>query len=132
MAYRQRSANQGKIAAQVVNWNRELEQKWDAIRFGEVKIESAGELNIFELHIYLDSLDPDAVKVELYAEGINGNNAELIEMKRAQQLLGAGNGFAYRAEVSASRLASDYTARLIPYREGVIIPLEETHILWQR
>jgi starch phosphorylase len=132
MAYRQRSANQGKIAAQVVNSSRELEQKWGTIRFGEVKIESAGEINIFELQIYLDSLDPETVRAELYADGINGNAAERIEMKRARQLLGAGNSFAYRAEVAALRPASDYTARLIPCHEGVIIPLEETHILWQK
>jgi glycogen phosphorylase len=53
-------------------------------------------------------------------------------MVRVRQLLGADNGYAYRAGVSAARPVSDYTPRLIPHRDGVAIPLEETHILWQR
>jgi starch phosphorylase len=53
-------------------------------------------------------------------------------MSLARQLAGAINGYAYRASVPAARPVSDYTPRLIPHREGVAIPLEETHILWQR
>jgi len=34
--------------------------------------------------------------------------------------------------VSAARPAADYTARLTPWRDGVAIPLEDGHILWQR
>lgn len=33
---------------------------------------------------------------------------------------------------SATRPATDYTARVIPHRDGVGVPLEEAHILWQR
>jgi starch phosphorylase len=131
-SYRERSANQGEAAAQVVKWSRELDQKWDTLRFGEVKVEQTGDCNVFEAQIHLDRMDPEAVRVELYADGLNGNAAERVEMKQVRQLVGAGNSFAYRAEVSTLRPASDYTARLIPYREGVVTPLEETHILWQR
>jgi starch phosphorylase len=53
-------------------------------------------------------------------------------MQRVRQLVGAANGFAYRAEVPATRPASDYTARLIPHHDGVAVPLEDAHILWQR
>jgi starch phosphorylase len=34
--------------------------------------------------------------------------------------------------VPATRPATDYTARVIPHRDGVTVPLEEAHILWQR
>jgi starch phosphorylase len=34
--------------------------------------------------------------------------------------------------VSASRKATDYTARIIPHYNGVSIPLEDARILWQR
>jgi len=37
-----------------------------------------------------------------------------------------------RAQVPSIRPAADYTARVIPYYEGVSVPLEEAHILWQR
>ncbi len=131
-AYRERSAYKGAFGVQMVNWRHALEKKWDALRFGEVKVETAGEQHIFEVQMHLDGLDPETVRVELYATGINGAAPERVEMKRGQQLVGAINGYVYRAGVSAARPASDYTARLIPHRDGVAIPLEENHILWQR
>jgi len=131
-AYRQRSTDKGAFGVQMINWRHALEQKWNALRFGEVKVETIGEQHVFEVQMYLDGLDPEAVRVELYADGINGGAPERAEMKRVLQLVGAINGYAYRASVSTNRPASDYTVRLIPHRDGVAIPLEENHILWQR
>ena len=116
----------------MVDWRHALDQKWTALRFGEVKLETEGEQHIFEVQVYLDELDPEAVRVELYANGVNGAAAERVEMKRVRQLVGATNGYAYRAEVPAARPASDYTARLIPHHDGAAVPLEDAHILWQR
>ena len=45
-------------------------------------------------------------------------------MTRVRQLIGASNGYAYRAEVPAALPASDYTARLIPHHDSVSAPLE--------
>ncbi|BAN34548.1 alpha-glucan phosphorylase [Sulfuricella denitrificans skB26] len=131
-AYLARAADKGAIGVDMVNWQHALDQKWTALRFGEVKLETDGEQHVFEIQMYLDDLDPDAVRVELYANGANGAAPERVEMKRVRQLVGAINGYAYRAGVSASRPASDYTARLIPYRDDVAVPLEDAHILWQR
>lgn len=131
-AYLERASNKGTSGVENVNWRHELEQKWTALRFGEVKIDTEGEQHIFEIQVYLDDLDPEAVHVELYASGINGATPERVEMKRVRQLVGAINGYAYHAEVPATRLASDYTARIIPHRDGVAVPLEADRILWQR
>jgi starch phosphorylase len=131
-AYRERSANKGAFGVQMINWRQALEKKWDALRFGELKMETADGQHAFEAQIYLDGLEPEAVRAELYADGLNGAAPERVEMKRVRQLVGATNGYTYRASVSANRPASDYTARLIPYRNGVAVPLEENHILWQR
>ncbi len=131
-AYRERSADKGAVGLQIVDWRHELEQKWAALRFGEMKLETDGERHVFEVQAYLDDLDPAAVRVELYANGVSGNAPERVEMTRVRQLVGAANGYAYRAEVHAARPAADYTARLIPHHQGVAVPLEESHILWQR
>jgi len=131
-AYRERAADQGAIGVALVNWRHALEQKWNALRFGEVKLETDGEQHVFEVQIYLDDLDPQAVRVELYANGVNGGAAERVEMVRVRQLVGATNGYAYHAEVPAARPATDYTARLMAHRDGVAVPLEAAHILWQR
>ena len=124
-----RAAEKGKFGADMVGWRLDLEKKWGALRFGEMKVETAGEQHIFEVQVYLDDLDPQAMRVELYA---NGETPERVEMKRVRQLVGSVNGYAYHAEVAAARPASDYTARLIPCRDGVSVPLEEARILWQR
>ena len=131
-AYLERAADQGASGVALDNWRQAVEQKWSALRFGEVKLETDGEQLVFEVQMYLDGLDPEAVRVELYANGIDGGAAERIEMQRMRQLVGATNGYAYRAEVPAVRPAADYTVRLIPHRNGVAVPLEDTHILWQR
>ena len=71
VAYRERAADKGAIGVQIVDWRHALEQKWAGLRFGDVKIESAGEQHTFEVQAYLDDLDPDSVRLELYAEGSN-------------------------------------------------------------
>ena len=131
-AYRQRAANNGAIGVELVNWQHMLDQKWAALRFGEVRLETTDEHHVFETQVYLDDLDPEVVHVELYANGINGATPERVEMKRMRQLVGATNGYVYCAEVPAARSATDYTARLIPRHDGVAVPLEASQILWQR
>lgn len=131
-AYLERAADKGAIGAAIADWRQALAQKWTSLRFGEVKLETDGERHLFEVQIYLDDLDPEAVRVELYANGVDGSAPERVEMKRVRQLVGATNGFAYRAQVAAARPATDYTARLMPHHPGVAVPLEAAHILWQR
>ena len=71
-AYRERAANKGAIGKQIVDWQHSLEQKWAALHFGEVKVETRGEQHVFEVQVSLNDLDPKAVRVELYADGVNG------------------------------------------------------------
>ncbi|MGO9443429.1 MAG: alpha-glucan family phosphorylase [Thiobacillaceae bacterium] len=131
-AYLERAADNGAIGTDIVNWRHALEQKWTGLRFGEVNVATEGEHHVFEIQLYLDDLDQEFVRVELYANGINGNAPEHVELKCMRQLVGAINGYAYRAEVPAARPATDYTARLIPRRDDVGVPLEAAQILWQR
>lgn len=53
-------------------------------------------------------------------------------MSGVRQLAGWIGGHVYRTSVPAARPATDYTARVIPHYDGMAIPLEEAHILWQR
>lgn len=132
LAYRERADDNGAVGAEMVARRHALEQNWNALRFGEVKLDTQGEQHIFELQVYLDSLDPEAVRVALYADGIGGGVPVQIEMQCVRQLVGATSGYAYRASVPAVRPATDYTARLTAHGKGVAVPLEDAHILWQR
>ena len=130
-AYRERAVNNGALGAQVVNWQNTLEQKWAALRFGEMKVESDAGRHVFEVEVYLGSLDTNSVRVELCADGVNGGEPERQEMPRCKQLTDA-NGYIYSAQVPATRPVTEYTARVIPHRDGVAVPLEVTQVLWQR
>ncbi|MFQ3236552.1 MAG: starch phosphorylase [Paraglaciecola sp.] len=132
LSYLARAADKGAIGVELVNWREMLKQQWGALRFGQVKQETTGEQHMFEVQVYLDDLPPTAVRVELYANGVDGGAVERVEMQRVRQLVGALNGYAYQAEVPAKRPATHYTARLIPQHQGVALPLEDEHILWQR
>ena len=130
-AYRRRAADRGAIGAQVVNKRRDLEQKWKTLRFGEVKVTSGEGRHIFQIALYLGNLDSDNVRVELYADGIDGGEPERHEMRRGPQLAEA-NGYLYNADVLTTRPATDYTARIMPRLDDVALPLEVSLILWQR
>jgi starch phosphorylase len=131
-AYRARAADKGAIGVAMVDCRYALAQKWSALRFGDVKLETNDGQHVFELQLYLDDIDPEAVRVELYADGANGSAAERVQMQRVRQLVGAINGYAYRAGVPAARPAADYTARVMPHRDDAAVPLEDAHILWER
>jgi glycogen phosphorylase len=131
-AYRGRAADNSTVGRQLVSWQHALEQKGAMLHFGEVKIETVGEQYVLEVPVYLGDLDPNAVRVELYADGINGDGPVRQEMKRVRQLVGATGGYTYRARVEATRPATDFTARVIPCCAGAAVPLEAARILWQR
>ncbi|MBK5282306.1 MAG: alpha-glucan family phosphorylase [Nitrospiraceae bacterium] len=131
-AYRELAADNGAVGRNMVNWEQMLRQKWATLHFGDVKVKTRGKQHEFEVQVFLDDLDPKAVQVELYANGLNGTAPERVKMTRVRQLAGASGGYMYSAAVSAARPSTDYTARLIPHRDGVAVPLEDTHILWQR
>ena len=131
-AFRERSANKGVVGKQVVDWQRELEKKWGRVRFGAMKAQTKDGQYVFEVQLFLDDLDPESIRVEMFAAGTGEDNAVCHEMKRIDQQAGTDAGHVYRAKVPATRPAADYTARLTPHHEGVAIPLEITNILWQR
>jgi starch phosphorylase len=115
----------------MVDWQHSLEQKWATLRFGEMKVETKAERYVFEVQVYLNDLDPEVVRVELYADGVMGSAPVRQEMKRVRQLAGASGGYIYSTTVPAARPPTDYTARVIPHCDGVAIPLENARILWQ-
>ena len=129
--YRERSAQRGAGGARLSQWQNALKEKWGALRFGKVNVEKIGDQHQFDVDVHLAGLDPDAVRVELYADGTLDGTHVQKEMARIQQSMGS-DGSTYRACVPADRPATDYTVRLIPHHDGAAIPLEEERILWLR
>lgn len=119
------------IGRHIIDWRHSLDPTWPTLRFGDVNVETRGEQHVFDVQVYLSDLDPDAVRVELYADGVMG----VAPVRQAMTRVGgdgASGSYVYGAAVSAARPPGDYTARVIPHHDGVAIPLEDTRILWQR
>jgi Glucan phosphorylase len=81
-AYRERAADKGAVGLRMVKWRHTLEEKWATLHFGEVRVATDAERHIFKVEVYLNDLDPNAVRVELYADGVNCGAPVRQEMKR--------------------------------------------------
>jgi len=130
-AYRERAANKGAMGRQVVDWRHAIDGKWGSLRFGDLRVETNADHYVFDAEVFLNDLDPNAARVELYADGVGGGDPVRVEMKCAP-LPDASGRLVYRATVPATRPARDYTARVMPQHSGVSVPLESAQILWQR
>jgi starch phosphorylase len=114
-----------------MEWQRALERSWSDLRFGEVKVTSGNGRHAFEVQVFLGGLDPNSVRVEIYAEGPKDGERVQQEMSRGRPLVGA-NGFTYSAQVPSDRPVTDYSPRVVPHFPGVAVPLEVDRILWER
>jgi starch phosphorylase len=131
-AYLKRIESNGDMATHIVMWKELLKQNWSKVRFGQLSIETQKHEYIFTVPVYLGDLDPDTVRVQLYADKSHEleHEYECIDMHSDKSLV--DNGYLYSQKISTHRNASDYTIRVIPHHPQATVPLEEEHILWQK
>ena len=132
LAYRERANDKGRIGVDIINWRHALDRSWSALHVGEVQREEHDGQHVFVVQVRLNNVGPEAVCVELYADGVMGGAPERQEMQHVGKLAGDPGDDLYRAAVSVARPPADYTVRVVPRRDGVAIPLEEPRVLWQR
>ena len=131
-AQRARSQNDGALAVRITEWLQRLDRGWPSLAFGRVSIESAAGEHRFMVEVRLGPLEPQALRVELFAESPGGGKPFAKEMARAETSVQAPGFDVYRASVPASRPSGDYTPRIVPAHPDVPVPLEAPQILWQR
>jgi len=129
-AFRRRAEKRGSLGADVLNWQAQLAKHWSTVRFGSATVEQKDGKLFFQVQVFLDDLDPDAVRVELYANAQNADAPFTQPLNRGERLVGSANGFTYTALFPTTRPAADYTPRLIPQHSGAFVPLEAPFILW--
>ncbi len=132
ITYRFRSANKGDEGEIIAKWRHSLEENWANLHFGSVETAARDGNYTVAVPVYLNGIKADAVRVELYADSPNGGEPVRLELKRGQRLTGAENGYVYIGTFTTTRPLMDYTARVIPFHEGVAVPLEAAQISWQR
>jgi len=131
-AYHERSADKGAGGRKLADWQQAVDRHWDTVRFGSLRVANDAGNHVFEVEVIFGELDPNALQVELYADGVDGTEPSRTEMNRVQPSPEPSGRSLYQATVPAKRPAGDFTARVIPRRVGVAIPLEDDCILWQR
>ena len=80
----------------------------------------------------LAGLDPDSVQVEVYADADGDHRQERHAAQLVRGLFDRAGSYAYAVSVPVVRPSGDYTARVLPRRDDVSLPLELNLILWQR
>ena len=125
-------ADNGEVGRRIAQRQDSLEQKWPAVHFGHLSVETRGDQYVFQIQVVLGDIDPETVRVELCADSRTGTVAVRQEMKRVAPLAGSSDNHVYSATVPSTRPASDYTPRLIAHYDGVAVPLEDGRVLWQR
>jgi len=130
--YRRRAADQGKLALEIETWRHAVRASWPSVHVTDVHVESARGRHLFEAHVSLGPLLPEAVRVELYAEAEGPGEAVRIGMERRDTLPGTSGVHRYAAAAPGERPAGDFTVRVRPHHPAVRVPLEAPEILWQR
>jgi starch phosphorylase len=130
-AYLNRAGGRGKCAEDLLRWQGHLSSHWSRLRFGALHIERSEQFHRFEIQVHLDEMDPDAIRVELYADPVNGGLPAREVMVRGERLLGQ-NVWRYVVSVPATRPAKDFTPRIVPFHSEAFVPLEAPQILWYR
>jgi len=130
--YQLRTAKKGLLGRQMVDEQHRLQKQWSTLHFGEVRVETFSGQHVFEVQIFLGDLDPSVVRVELYANGVGNSAAVRQEMKLSPKRSNVAGSYGYTTAISSDRSPAAYTARLVPHRDGVAVPLEDARILWQR
>lgn len=122
-------SDKGIWAKKIVDWRHGIEQNWPGIAFGPFKIESVNNQHAFEVTVDLQNLNPDDIKIELFANGLNGQG-EVHTMNRIEKLE-APHTFLYKISIDSKLPANYFTPRIVPYNKEIEIPLEASQILWQ-
>ena len=130
-AYQLHVADNGATARRLIDGQYALARKLDAIRFGDVSVETQGDDYLIAVEVFLKDVSPDTVRVELYAVGEEGGSAVEKEMMGTGKPDGGG-GSAYHATVSSARPATDYTARIMVKHDPLSQDLEPGWMLWQK
>jgi starch phosphorylase len=132
-AYCGRAQNQGSAAADLLAWERRMAERWHEVRIGAVEISNEDGQYRYRVEVGLGSIQPADVKVEIYADALDGGPPFRAPMAPAHSKEDPTRGIHfYTAAVPADRPASDYTPRVVPQRKDVFVPLECALIEWQK
>jgi glycogen phosphorylase len=130
-AVRARTADGAGLAIELQRWSEAIAADWKSVRFGEQRVTDDTAGRRVSVQVYFGDLDPDLAHVEMYAEPLGAGGADIVCLDRVKPIPGASNGFFFCGALPIERPASHFTARVVPYHAGALVPLDDNHILWR-
>jgi starch phosphorylase len=107
-------------------WELRLRRHWSDLRIGEKTVSRDGDTWFFSVPIDLGGIAPQDVAVQLCSEPRIGGAPFVGQLSCTRS-----NAGTYSGSAPASRLAEEYTVRIIPRCTGAAVPAELPLILWQ-
>ena len=129
-AYHRRSADGALLASELHEWQKNLAENWSDLRFGKITASREANSWNFEVQVFFGKMDPDMMRVELFAVPIKSGEPVSWVMTKKEIISETVDGFLYESKAPGNRPAGDYTPRIVPYHPEVSVPIEDTHILW--
>jgi starch phosphorylase len=126
-----RTANAGRLARELSGWSDAIGRSWNSVSFGEAHTCTQATGFRATVAVELADLQQSAVRVELYAEAIAGEPAEIVSMRATGERDDRGRQV-YEALVVTNRPAEHYTVRVVPHHRAARVPAEVANIHWQR
>ncbi len=130
-AYHKCAADKGVLGRNIADWQRTLDRQWGSLRFGRVEVNARADGQDIEVEVFLNGMDPSAVRVQLYAQAANDTDC-IEEMARVRTAPDSSSADVYGVTLSSHRPFGAYTARVLPMHADVSVPLECARIAWQR
>jgi starch phosphorylase len=131
-AFRRRSARRAKLARDLERWWGSIESHWKEVRFGTVMATQQGDRWHFTAEVHLGSLPAATVRVELYADAVNGSSAVCEPMQPDAGAPDPAGVSIYRASVLSARPSCHFTPRIVPHHPEARVPIEAPLIAWGR
>jgi starch phosphorylase len=111
-------------------WRERVARYWNEVHFGALNVNTQDGEITFEVEVCLGGLDPDSVRVELYAEPRYGATEFRQEMHLSGHPVSSGP-YRFSTRTPATRAAGDFTPRILPYH-ALALPTEIRRIKWQK
>lgn len=129
-----RTAAQGAGAREANRAAARLRKYWGRLHITAPHYQAlnGGEVSV-EAHAFIDGLDLEEIRVELYGEPREpGDAPESLALEPVEALVSTTAGHCFRARFMPRRPLEDYVLRLRPRGAKCLWPLECSEILWQR
>jgi len=132
-AYRARVAQHARLGTELETWAQETARHWPGVTVENVERAVESERRLVTARVDCNGLDPDWLRVELYADALApGGTPERIVMTAADNRGDNSAGRVYRVEVATQRALDDYTVRVLPDHPAASLPLERNLVTWER